>query len=330
MSDGSADRKGKMRALDILSKHLRGKNSDKTTPTRYGHKSVELESILRKDNIVSSPLESRDHQESQRINNPHSNTASPTPKRRKLNTQAISSDNKTKQVLSIGELSHPDMQSTPARSRIMKKDIGDQNMSSSEIYSPSVNKSVSFLDESNKNSESTSSNSSPRHSPTSKPKKSILRNSSSPEHNKQRMNDKYGKPIAANVNLSRSENHSKNQYSPDNLQFWGNGEIHSLSSNNSIAEFEKLFLGALKILMQSKNPEYGAKKFEVYATINNIMPSFSSTTSNQFIEKAAHIVKDNLKIIANISIEHLRDEQNSLLQDKEKRIPLVSDFTSKL
>lgn len=321
MSDGSADRKGKMRALDILSKHLRGKNSDKTTPTRYGHKSVELESILRKDNIVSSPLESRDHQESQRINNPHSNTASPTPKRRKLNTQAISSDNKTKQVLSIGELSHPDMQSTPARNRIMKKDIGDQNMSSSEIYSPSVNKSVSFLDESNKNSESTSSNSSPRHSPTSKPKKSILRNSSSPEHNKQRMNDKYGKPIAANVNLSRSENHSKNQYSPDNLQFWGNGEIHSLSSNNSIAEFEKLFLGALKILMQSKNPEYGAKKFEVYATINNIMPSFSSTTSNQFIEKAAHIVKDNLKIIANISIEHLRDEQNSLLQDKEKKNP---------
>lgn len=288
-TSGGSPTDKKLRAIDMLDQHIikrsKGANRLASPPSVLPWMNTHLPP-------PSPQRQSNDIDES-----------SPTPKRRKLHneTSPIKEVNAIEQQkLSI--LSHT------------KTDI-------SANASPSI-KSVAFSDNVESSPTQVSLGSSPRPSSTSKPSKSILRN---PTRIKKTVSDlTYNKgrsPIIAN-SLVSIEN-SFNGIDPRTLDYWVNGEVHKLFDFNNVIEFKSILEGGLELLGKPEDC-YIARRFEIYATFNNIMPVIPSRNVTEVCERKVNIVIDNLENILAICLPHMQSEQNKLLSTNDKKNPFVS------
>ncbi|CAI4056135.1 DNA-binding protein RIF1 SKDI_02G3830 [Saccharomyces kudriavzevii IFO 1802] len=242
---------------------------------------------------------------------------SPTPKRRKLaspnnyeNNQYDSSANQ--RSLCLQDAGNKLVQSLP-----------ELSASNSDNASP-VTKSVAFSDRIESSPIHHVPGSSPKPSPSSKPGKSILRNrmpstrsASDLSHNKlqrpqHQMHDgniftsPYKEPIGIN---------------PRTLDYWVSGEIHSLVESESVSEFKETIEGGLGILRQ-ESAEYVARRFEVYATFNNIIPILTDKNAAE-VDQKFNVLIVNIEGIVEICIPHLRTAQDTLLSSSEKKNPFI-------
>ncbi|KAL3235275.1 hypothetical protein RNJ44_00034 [Nakaseomyces bracarensis] len=310
------DRKGKSRALDLLDKHLNEKNKSRS-PT-MSNRNSELENLLRKDRIVSSPDTTMESRGGDSLL--EDMTLSPTPKRKAV-TSTAEALVKRRRVFSVNELasqpSEPDYSAPLADLR--PKLTHSQSETTTE--SPS-SKSVAFSDHVGDDSEIRSTNSSPRHSPISKPRKSILRNTPKTivksECNDNGNSLHLSSPSMDNEALSLTRDPN---IGPDDIKFWVSGEIHSLMNPQSVQEFTKLFNGAIKILSLSSNEEYAEKKFEVYASLNNILSNGALKNTGDVNERKILCVTEHFPQITDICIKHLEEEQVLLIKNDSKKDP---------
>lgn len=228
---------------------------------------------------------------------------SPTPKRRKLHNEASP----------LKEAKVTERQKATL-STYTKTDI-------SANASPTI-KSVAFSDNVESSPTQRSLGSSPRPPSTCKPSKSILRNSGRIRKTVSDLtNNNQRSPIIGNSLIS-TENSSIG-IDPRTLGYWVNGEVHNLFDFNNVVEFKNILEGGLDIL---RKPEdcYIARRFEIYATFNNIMPVLPSRNISDVCERKVNIVIDNLENILSICLPHMQSEQKKLLSTNDRKDPFVS------
>ncbi|CAI4282477.1 BDN_1c_G0004540.mRNA.1.CDS.1 [Saccharomyces cerevisiae] len=241
---------------------------------------------------------------------------SPTPKRRKL---ASSSDCENKQfdLSAINKNLYPE----DTGSRLMQS-LPELSASNSDNVSP-VTKSVAFSDRIESSPIYRIPGSSPKPSPSSKPGKSILRNRlpsvrtvSDLSYNKLQ----YTQHKLHNGNIFTSPC-KETRVNPRSLEYWVSGEIHGLVDNESVSEFKEIIEGGLGILRQ-ESEDYVARRFEVYATFNNIIPILTTKNVNE-VDQKFNILIVNIESIIEICIPHLQIAQDTLLSSSEKKNPFV-------
>lgn len=101
---------------------------------------------------------------------------------------------------------------------------------------------------------------------------------------------------------------------PFQIEYWSNGEIHSLSDNKNLTEFKNIIVGGLYILQNNSYP-YNEKRFEIYATFNNIVPVITRKNISDLNEKKINILIDNLSKIIKICIPQWNLTQKKLLHN---------------
>ncbi|AMD19279.1 HBR378Cp [Eremothecium sinecaudum] len=109
---------------------------------------------------------------------------------------------------------------------------------------------------------------------------------------------------------------------PFSLQYWAVGEVHGLIDPNNLAEYKRILEGAIHLL---KGQGGSNRLFEIYATLNNIFPPALSSDPNDIGCNKGSIIIDHLDQLIQVSYVHLREVQESLLQEVKK-----DPFTSRL
>lgn len=242
---------------------------------------------------------------------------SPTPKRRKL-ASSSNYENEQSDLSTTNKNSYPE----DAGNRLMQS-LPELCASNSDNVSP-VTKSVAFSDRLESSPIHHVPGSSPKLSPSSKPGKSILRNRmpsvrtvSDLSYNKLQ----YNQHKLHNGNIFTSPYKETIGLNPHSLNYWVSGEIHSLIDSESVSEFKEIIEGGLGILRQ-ESEEYMARRFEVYATFNNIIPILTTKNVNE-VDQKFNVLIVNIESIIEVCIPHLQTAQNTLLSNSEKKNPFV-------
>lgn len=186
------------------------------------------------------------------------------------------------------------------------------------VQSSPIKKTVAFSDTVESSPTQQSPKSSPRPSSLQKPVKSILRNADRQRKAASDMGLK--KDTFLNHNNEKANSLEINPY---NLNYWVGGEVHSMIDPNSANEFFNIIDGGLEIVSQ-KTSDCSAKRFEVYATFNNIVPPVSAKGGNDAAERKVNVLIDQMGIIVNVCLPHLQEEQGKLLSTSEKKDPFSS------
>lgn len=261
---------------------------------------------------LASWMKSRSPPQVTKLPQPYSDSnVSPTPKRRKVGAYEESQKVIDRNVLN----SQPDIRPNDDTENI-------EHSSSSIYYSP-IHKMVAFSDKidlSPPHSQNIAS--SPRSSDSKQPHKSILRNVTSLKaFNSDRTSDKNTSVMLTTQTLSQ-DSPNVQEYKPSQLEYWTNGEIHTLSNNNNINEFREILSGGLKILQEPV-----ARRFEIYATFNNIIPIIdkpdigSKNATAHINDDKILIVIANLQNIIPICLSHLEEEKISVINDSTVKNP---------
>lgn len=117
-----------------------------------------------------------------------------------------------------------------------------------------------------------------------------------------------------NANLPTTTTASTNIDDPFQLEYWTSGEIHSLSDSRNLIEFKNIIIGGLFILEHDSYP-YNEKRFEIYATFNNIIPIITMKNINDVNEKKINILIENFIKIIKICIPQWNLTQKKLLKN---------------
>lgn len=188
--------------------------------------------------------------------------------------------------------------------------------------SPST-KSVAFSDKLDSSPTQRVISSSPRHTMGRAPSKSILRNpldlQGGPDHT---VDCDKGSVLKLAGRGQQLQDRSADA-DPKSLEYWELGEVHSMLDPNDLKEFQKIVSGGLEIL-SSNEQNYVARRFEVYASLNNIIPSNNTRDSLELANRKFDILIDNLQTIEEICLPHLRTEQDKLLAAGTKKNPFGS------
>ncbi|CCE66106.1 hypothetical protein TPHA_0O01380 [Tetrapisispora phaffii CBS 4417] len=186
-----------------------------------------------------------------------------------------------------------------------------------DIVESSKNKSVAFSDQIELSPSNFNINSSPKLlGSASKPSKSILRNSQT--ENDQTINKlNFTNNTELNFTLYKLSNN------PFDLKFWVKGEIHSLRNINDIQEYKDIIDGGIHILKGTDDINK-ARKFEIYATFNNIIPIVTSKTMNDIIDHKIDYLLKSLSILLDLAIEDIKIVQTSLLSSSDKKNPFIT------
>lgn len=311
------DKKGKSRALDLLDKHMNEKNKSAKSPNP--NKNAELENLLRRERIVSSPDTTMDSRGD--VSQQEDDVAmSPTPRRRTRRTSGNSADSqiKRRRVFSVTELAS---QPSEAEYSASVSEIRP-NLSQSETTTDSPSsKSVAFSDYVGDDSEIKSNNSSPRHSPLSKPKKSILRNNTKVSIKREPYGGSPTLSLQNQGNMVSLQPPRDSNIGPEDLRFWVSGEIHSIMNPQNVQEFTRLVNGGIKILSMSNQEEYAEKKFEIYASLNNVLSNGALKGAGEVNERKILCLIENIAQISDICIPHLEEEQTRLTANESKKDP---------
>lgn len=289
--DGDMHREKKMRAIDMLNHFINKRSQAKA-------KSVSPTARNWKNSRLSPP--------SNEQTNEDANDVSPTPKRRKF-AQSSPVRKPEEHVLSM------DVQlKLPATESLNDKAEG----------SPGT-KSVAFSDKLDSSPTQRTMNSSPRQTPASAPSKSILRNPIEFQKDVSQMGDPAGKPKSKLAGRGGQVNDTFDDIDPTSLAFWEFGEVHKMLDSSNLKEFQKIIEGGLEILANNER-SHVARRFEVYASFNNIIPPNNLKYHSELIEKKFDILIHNLKRIIEVSLPHLRTEQEKLLGAGNKKNPFGS------
>ncbi|EDO17203.1 hypothetical protein Kpol_1035p16 [Vanderwaltozyma polyspora DSM 70294] len=299
MSSNSTPGGRKVRALDMLDRHMNSRiNSKKmislSQPT-YSEVRDQLNS--------NSPKTMSDH---------GNFNVSPTPKRRKLNNEMSEIETPLVTILNAPEIPPPDLMEK-------KKDRYNANNSSSPRGG--TPKSVAFSDK----IESSPTNKDPLHTPSrpssiTKPKRSILRNSLAVGPV---LSDISGNKLQYQNTQTGTVNYAANNFSTNSASYWVAGEVHSMLDPNDISEFRDIIEGGINMLEVGKSREID-RRFEVFATFNNIIPIVTSKTSNEVVEKKIEVIISFLARLYFIASKELEVEQTELLNDPNKKNPFSS------
>lgn len=287
-SSKSSPSSNKLRAIDMLDQHINRRSQGKTRSATPPNSLPWLNSHLPIPSLVRP------------LNN--DNNTSPTPKRRRI----VQVEGSTTQEL--------DMIPIQAESKC-------RTIEETSRGSPS-SKSVAFSDKIESSPTQRSIMSSPIPPLTSRPFKSILRNCG--EIQKTVSDLTYNRSPARYSSISKgSGNGVISGIDPGTLEYWVSGEVHSLLDFNNLGEFKRIITGGLELLEKPED-EYVSRRFEIYATFNNIVPISSSRRSNDTSEKKIMVLVDTLEKITSICLPQLISEQDKLLSKKSKKDPFVS------
>ncbi|SCU89064.1 LAFA_0E15984g1_1 [Lachancea sp. 'fantastica'] len=190
-----------------------------------------------------------------------------------------------------------------------------------KMRSSPLRKCVAFSDNIESSPPPEAVNSSPRISSQTRPSKSILKITDSPvkKVSPRRNRIRHGRPASEHLELGNSES---GRCGPLNIEFWVCGEVHSLQDTNSVSEFKGLLTGGL-YFMSSTMPAAHSRLFELYATLNNIMPVYVYHTHSEVKDKKISIVINNIDLILSTCTPHLIEHQSALLKT-QKKDPFVS------
>ncbi|CEP64195.1 DNA-binding protein RIF1 LALA0_S10e04654g [Lachancea lanzarotensis] len=190
-----------------------------------------------------------------------------------------------------------------------------------KLRSSPLRKSVTFSDNIESSPPQEQLDSSPRSFSQARPSKSILKLTDSPvmKVSPRRNRKAHARPASEHLELDSSENGGSN---PLNIDFWVCGEVHSLHDINSVAEFKALLTGGL-YFMSSALPTAHERLFELYATLNNIMPAYVHHTHFDVKDKKLSIVINNIDLVLSTCTPHLIEHQSALLET-QKKDPFVS------
>lgn len=103
-------------------------------------------------------------------------------------------------------------------------------------------------------------------------------------------------------------------YEPSQIEYWSSGEIHNLFENKNVTEFKNIIDGGLSILQQDSYP-YNERRFEIYATFNNIISSVNMRYTRELNDKKIDVLIENFSRITKICIPHWYLTQQQLLQN---------------
>ncbi|GAV47383.1 hypothetical protein ZYGR_0H02240 [Zygosaccharomyces rouxii] len=186
------------------------------------------------------------------------------------------------------------------------------------VQSSPIKKTVAFSDRVESSPTQQTPRSSPRPSSLQKPVKSILRNT---DALRKCVSDiSFKRPPFLNQNIDRNKTDRTAGIDPHRLDFWVGGEVHSMLDPYNVHEFFNIIDGGLRILSE-KTDECVVKRFEIYATFNNIMPPSSTKGLNDINERKVNVLIDQMESIVNVCLPHLKEEQQKLLSTGEKKDP---------
>lgn len=220
---------------------------------------------------------------------------------------------------------------SPSPSKTMEPPIAcegtfpDEGRCVTSVNSSPIKKTVAFSDKLESSPTQESPRSSPRPTSISKPAKSILRkNADAVRKTASDLTFKTSEMMhSSRASTKNLEHNARGGVDPRSLDYWIGGEVHSMVDSNSIHEFRSIIEGGLDIL--SKVEElYVAKRFEVYATFNNIMPVITGKGTTDISEKKITILIDHMEMIVDVCLLHLESEQEKLLSTNSKKDPFVS------
>ncbi|AQZ12957.1 RIF1 (YBR275C) [Zygosaccharomyces parabailii] len=281
----------RMRAIDRLDQHMikRSKSNNRaSSPVPF------LSWITQKLPPPSSLLGQRDAP----------TQTSPSPKRRK--TRSLS----------------PSKIAEPRNSHVGT--IPDENRYGTGANSSPIKKSVAFSDKLESSPTQRSPRSSPRPTSVSKPSKSILRKNA--DTVRKSANDvtvrRSELMLTSRIGSASLENNS-GAVDPHSVDYWVGGEVHSMLEFNNVHEFKNIVEGGLKFLSQ-KDAVSITKRFEIYATFNNIMPVIPGKGSSEIAERKINVLIDHMDIVVDVCLSHLEEEQEKLLSTNSKKDPFVS------
>lgn len=235
---------------------------------------------------------------------------SPTPKRRK-----VAQSSPLRKQESFDASLH----------RLKPVDPSALSLDSSNTRLSPAQKTVAFsdrVDEVDSSPTQRNIESSPRHSSPSRPSKSILRNAAEVERPGSDMTQK-SESLSKLAGRDDSPTGHFTTVDPSSLEFWAGGEVHNLRDVDNVKEFKKLLEGGLKILARNDSNSV-ARRFEIYATFNTIMPVLPARNVSDVLAKKTAVVVRNLDKIVGICLPQLKSEQEKLLNAEEKKDPFVS------
>ncbi|GAV52395.1 hypothetical protein ZYGR_0AG03860 [Zygosaccharomyces rouxii] len=189
------------------------------------------------------------------------------------------------------------------------------------VQSSPIKKTVAFSDRIESSPTQQTPRSSPRPSSLQKPVKSILRNADTLRKCVSDISFKRPPFLSQNVDGNKIERAAG--IDPHRLDFWVGGEVHSMLDPYNVHEFFNIIDGGLRILSR-KTAECTVKRFEIYATFNNIMPSSSAKGLNDVTDRKMNVLIDQMELIVNVCLPHLKEEQQKLLSTGEKKDPFSS------
>ncbi|AEY96799.1 FAEL186Wp [Eremothecium gossypii FDAG1] len=102
---------------------------------------------------------------------------------------------------------------------------------------------------------------------------------------------------------------------PFSLDYWTVGEVHTLSDQNSLAEYKRVLEGAVHLL---KQPAGSSRQFEIYATLNGILPSPNATSVSDVDARKLSLTIENIDVLMQISYVKLKQTQENLLLSSKK------------
>ncbi|AGO12175.1 AaceriAEL186Wp [[Ashbya] aceris (nom. inval.)] len=109
---------------------------------------------------------------------------------------------------------------------------------------------------------------------------------------------------------------------PFSLDYWTVGEVHTLSDQNSLAEYKRVLEGAVHLL---KQPAGSSRQFEIYATLNGILPSPNAISVSDVDARKLSLTIENIDVLMQISYQKLKQTQERLLLSSKKD-PFLSRF----
>lgn len=339
MSPGSASKRS-LRALEMLDKQISKRSLRSNDPSQNNmpwmgnyntNKSLSnnqpLLSPQKSNNIVVSPNSNRTIN---RLNE------SPTPKRRKLTATRTTSPAKGSPQQDNPLLDTADedahisetLSSSPIKKMVAFSDTIEIESSQTQRGIPDSPDKFTENLQKNGSIVVTSSPRSPQYN-SKRPVKSILKHNINLE-NKQSSNlafktdtdgvhtrpaiitqhSQYNKNNIHN-NLSDTTNLNSTE-NPFNIEFWTKGFIHSLSRQNNIEEFKNIITGGLSILQNNTEP-YNKKRFEIYATFNNILSITSDKKNAELDDKRTSVIIENFVQVSKVAISHWNSIQLNLL-----------------
>lgn len=207
-------------------------------------------------------------------------------------------------------------QLSPTRFRATR----DSPMTTSTKSSP-LKKSVAFSDQIDSSPPRPSRESSPRASSQNPiPSKPILKlpSSSIRMASPRRRGDFENPRLEATIQDIRDEEAAY----PMSLKYWVCGEVHALKDIKSVSEFKAIVNGGL-FFLTSDHSEARKRHFEIYATLNNIMPVSTSMNYSEVKDRKVHIIVQNMNVILSTCLQHLVEAQSTLLSSVKKD-PFIS------